>query len=354
MGLTQLDSVNNDAKTNDNVQEIIINELLASAWHAIETGKLVNDIAQTFSNFYDDKDVKSAYEELNAYLALCDPSSTLTRRSASKDKTEARTKDITKIVDVLHEMDWKGKTFPLLVRDISKICHVYGSLRDELQMRGEMQQLSTRIFAVETLCKTINDISAKLETVVNAVQSPGNSKSQDYSGALKHNLSNLNAQKLQKPGRPEKTTTSPPFQLVLANHPVPEKEASPQTPPSPSWKVIAPRKRKPPVLGKDNCDTLRASQVQPVKLFVSRCHTETTAEALTAHLESKWSWKVLGVENMNTKFDTYKSFKVILSKEAKEIPEYLDPDKWPQNWFVRRFFEKRVGHDERKKVFSTL
>lgn len=333
-----------------NEKKLIVNELLASAWHAIQGGKLTPDIAQTFAFYYDDKEVKLAYEEMNTWISACDLNrDLLPRRSASKDKSEARQKDIVKIIDVIRDIDWQNKDIPFLVAGIGRICTVYGSLRDEIQSRGEMQRLAAKVNALEVVCQTLTGLSGKIEKLTETLDS---SKASTSVPAYRDILTSTVIQPemplipIAANAKPKQSFTGK--RLNIKNIiPSPIKDtAFIAEPPSPSWRVQMPRKKQPPkrkiqIFGNDECELLKSSQMKPIKIFVTRCHVDATADLIKNHLETKWTWEVLNVEQMNTRYDSYRSFKITLNGSGKEPGEFLDPSKWPKNWFVRKFFEVR-------------
>lgn len=148
---------------------LIVNELLASATHAIDTGKLTTDIVPSFVLFYDDLEVKSAHEVLSSHISRSELKVKLSTRSRKIDKEEAKSTDIKNIIDALRLIDWADQKVPFVVSDISRICHVYGALRDEIQMRSEMPRINQRLLSLEKLLQGIPNITSRIDTAITAI-----------------------------------------------------------------------------------------------------------------------------------------------------------------------------------------
>lgn len=352
----------------------IVNELLSSANHAINTGKLTLEIVDTFSVFYDHVEVKDAYEAFGDYVSNSHPGIKWSRSSKVRDKNEARTNDLVKIIDQMRLLDWQQTPMPFVSCDLNRICSVFGSLRDEIQMRGELQRMESRMNALEVLCNKLPNLSEKLDLISkkidqsNSFHAPntadGDSKPTQNTipnSTTKVNVNLVDSLEVSAPtdeacglrGDEKRVTVGTCLQnLILPVQPSNENESfhTPgEEPPSPSWKTHTNRRKRDtpsskPVkrglcFGKNECD-LMSADFQPGKIFVSRCHVNTTAEMLQQYLQQKWNWKILNVKSINVKFDTYKSFLIILDKASKDIDQFLVPDFWPKGWVIREWTMK--------------
>lgn len=336
--------------------QLIIDELLASGVHAINTGKLTVDITPSFSLFYDDKAVKAAHEKLKNYISSRPDLKNikLSTKSRKVDKNEAKSTDLTNIIDALRSIDWTGRILPFVVADISQICKVYGGLRDEIQLRDEVSQMKTRLENLEKILPNLRDVSTKVDTIVNNIKHlENNENKQATSKPLFREIVITTGQKentnRKNQRKPQTDTKQPP------PHSHSQDEVR-LTPPSPSWKVVTTRKRpkKHPLVGMEESDQLKSSEIRPIKLFVTRCHADTTGDSMQQYLENKRQWSVLAVEQVKTRFNTYSSWKVILNKCDLARSEIMKPENWPKGVMVSPFFVKRnVGTFNRENSVKT-
>lgn len=323
-------------------ESLVINELLASAAHAIDTGKLTTDIVPSFALFYDDNIVKSAHEALSSYLIRNDLKCVkLPSRSRKIDKDDAKTTDIRNMIEALRLIDWQDKKPPFVVSDISRICHVYGALRDEVQMRSEMLRMNQRLSSLEKLLKSIPSLTTRIDTAI-SVMKPTPPPTPTLSPFISMPGGNF-----QKPTYKDKVVVNAPKagqHVKISNENDDDKIA---TPPSPSWRVAAPRRqqktKKPPVVGLDDNSGLLSSDVRPCKLFATRFHPDTKAEEMTNYLEKNRGWKVIAVEQLKTKYDSYSSWKLIVNKSGMDKTEIMKPENWPKGVLVRPFLISRKG-----------
>lgn len=163
-----LDDNSSDSGVTDH---LIVNEFLTSVKHAIDTGKSASDIAPSFVLFYKDADIKSAHEALTLYIGTLDNLNVkLSARSRKIDKEDAKLTDVKNIVEAIRQIDWKGVKFPFVASEITKVCFVYGNLRDKLQMRSEMHRINTRLTNLEDLLKSIPSLGNRIDSVINSIK----------------------------------------------------------------------------------------------------------------------------------------------------------------------------------------
>jgi len=328
----------------------IINELLASACHAITTSKTDEQIATSFALFYDDDSVKEAYDKLKIFYSL-------PRRCQKKDRVEARIKDVSEIVNALREIDWTAKNVQFLVSDISKICYVHGGLGDEIQMRDELQQVKRRLSAMEEQVSINADMNSKvnqiLETVNRLKDAPNTST---YSDVLKNVKSTPPLDFVRNKRQVEPVIKRPnAFQSMnpFMRDPNESRKATHfqnHSTPTEQWTEVKRKKHvKKKVHVTGNCDDdtgewmIKSSCTRPLKLFVSRCEEKTTTDELKSFLTGKHKWNVMNVDKLNTRFGTYSSFKVTLNRKDASISDFLKPEMWPSGIMVRLFLTKRWG-----------
>lgn len=321
------------------IDRLIINELLTSAKYAIDTGKTASDIAPTFALFYKDAVIKSAHETLGLYLGTqSNLNVRLPTRSRKIDKDDAKSTDLKNIVEAIRQIDWTGAKFPFVASDISQVCHVYGNLRDEVQMRSEMQRISNRLSNLEELLKSIPNIAQRIDAVMSTVKltppttpsvvcSTDESNLQIPSTSYKDKLTAKALTPLQEPKDTQvhpkinKGPLLPPWQTVMSKRKSKKKDKC--------------------VVGMDESSDLLCSEVRPLKLFVTRCHAELKSEKLHDYLTKNRKLNIISIEKMKTRFDTYSSWKVVLNKMAHDRTEILKPENWPKNIIVRPFLQNR-------------
>lgn len=145
-------------------------------------------------------------------------------------------------------------------------------------------------------------------------------------------------------GKPAKDAVSIPVKTVNRSKHQRQRKSVGQHPPSPSWKLVShqrQRKRKQPVVGSDECDDIKSTNIRPLKLFVTRCDTGTTADNMKTFMEDKRKWPVMSVEPIKTKFNTYSSWKVVLDRNQVQKSEVLTAANWPKGVMVRPYIMKR-------------
>lgn len=333
-------SDDNCSDAGNETDNLIINELLTSIKHAIDTGKSANDIAPSFVLFYKDAVIKSAHEALASYLGTVETLNVkLPTRSRKIDKDDAKSTDVKNIVEVVRQIDWKGLNFPFVASDITQVCFVYGNLRDEVQMRSEMQRINSRLSNLEELLKAIPSLSNRIDTAVNAFKltpptTPNlgvpvvgsNFKTPGFSYKDKLTSNNANTADVDAQIKSVRIDNGAP---------------SPQTP----WKTVVTKKRSKKkvqcVVGQDESSGLLSSEVRPLKLFVTRCHAEMKKEQLHEYLSNNRELKVISIDKMKTRFDTYSSWKVVINRAENDKTDIMKPEKWPKNTIVRPFLQSR-------------
>ncbi len=217
-------------------ETLVINELLASAKHAIDTGKLTTDIVPSFVLFYDDNSVKSAHEALASFLIKKDMKSVkLSSRSLKVDKDDAKSTDIRNMVEVLRLIDWEDKKVPFVVSDISQICHVYGAIRDEIQMRSEMLRMNQRLSSLEKLLQNMPSLTTRIDTAISAMK-PTPPPTPTFPPLISMGSGNFKTPYKDKLILKAQETQQ--HKLNLSEN----ASDSVATPPSPSWRVAAPRR----------------------------------------------------------------------------------------------------------------
>jgi len=112
---------------------------------------------------------------------------------------------------------------------------------------------------------------------------------------------------------------------------------------SDNWHFVTRKKPKKPIVvkgaAKSTIKTVKAVHVS--SFFLSRCEPETTCEEIKTNLETQNSWSVKEVSKMNTRFNTYASFRVDIIRNGEHSENsYMKPDHWPADSLVKRFNRK--------------
>lgn len=121
------------------------------------------------------------------------------------------------------------------------------------------------------------------------------------------------------------------------------------TPPSPSWRTVVTKrqhKKKQPVVGNDDSSGLLSTDIRPLKLFVTRFHPDTKSEDMTNYLQNSKGWKLISIDKLKTKYDSYSSWKIVLNKSGLEKSEILKPENWPKGVLVRPFLINRLNKEQ--------
>jgi len=84
-------------------------------------------------------------------------------------------------------------------------------------------------------------------------------------------------------------------------------------------------------------DSIQSSCVRPLKLFVTRCDVNATPERLQNELVERNKWDIMNVESLKTRFDNYKSFKLVINRANAPVTDFLRPECWPKGLMVREF-----------------
>lgn len=343
-----------EAVTGDETDEFVVDELLASCWFALDTGKTIPEIEASFGNYYQKETVNEAYEKLAGFLSTVPDWKIKLPRKSSKKET-----DIKNVVEVVRLMDSQNKGNPFVAKDLSKVCRVYGGLGEEIQLRDEVHRVTVRLVEVEQLLKGLVGINERMDNITAALLPLRNLK-----------ISEIPTAPATPAEGPPQRPVNLPFNAIVKGvdmNPATEKvsepvgnemssgetcetnDLGPSSPISPSWQQAVKRqtrrkqqqqKKNLVVVGSTTSQRIQASGVRPVHMFVSRCHTKTTKEDISAFLEEK-SLKPIGVEPIKTKFDTYSSWKVTFNKLAVKKQEVMKAENWPQGVMVREYIPKR-------------
>ena len=96
---------------------------------------------------------------------------------------------------------------------------------------------------------------------------------------------------------------------------------------------------KRPVIGtRLHGNTLKVSSGRFISIFVSRLDPSVSCDALSAYIHHVHSIDA-NCEKLITKYNTYASFKVNVT--CNDMSTFLDPDKWPQGVYLRKFFNNK-------------
>ncbi len=320
-------------------QKIIVNELLASAKHAIITAKTKTEIELAFSKFYGEAAIIEAKKVL-VNLALVPPK--ITRKV---DKA----KEIGQIIDCLQQTDWKGINTNFAAVDLERICKVSSGIGDEMQFRMEIIELRNKF---ETLTSEVEKINKLTDVVTKASENIQNANSIKHNGGLfyssvvSRNVRKAPDQDLQR--RP----SSPPLtqKIALQNHNVPVKTPEEEAPHNSTlvnegFTLVNHKKRKSKIIqGK-----ALSSHVKSVPrsrtgiLFATRFDPETTPDDVAKMVEQNnlLTHTLIKAEELTTKHNSYKSFKLVFDLKEMPLSQFLrdieDPNKWASGLLVRPF-----------------
>ena len=103
--------------------------------------------------------------------------------------------------------------------------------------------------------------------------------------------------------------------------------------------LVTPR-RKSSVIGTGRTTNITAITKRPFNLFISRVSPDTTSDDIMYHARRLVPNANIECVPLNTRFPTYKSFKLTVVTES--IDRLLDPSNWPTGILVRKSFKPRV------------
>jgi hypothetical protein len=101
---------------------------------------------------------------------------------------------------------------------------------------------------------------------------------------------------------------------------------------------VLPRRRN-QTIGRSTVGTLQGAGTRTADYFVTRLNPETSVEQLITHLRSVCGAHGVSVEKLPTRFSSYSSFKVTISRSFNSA--MFDSDNWPENVLVRKYFAQR-------------
>ncbi len=82
--------------------------------------------------------------------------------------------------------------------------------------------------------------------------------------------------------------------------------------------------------------------VRPMDLFIGRCEPSMKTENVINHCKDVCNINVLNCEELKTKSLRFKSFKISVSFDERNI--LLDPKLWDEGIIIRKFYTPRVNH----------
>ncbi len=333
-----------DENPADEPTQFIVNELLASAAHALLSGKTPDDIAQTFALFYDENAIRAARDALEKINIL-----ELPHRSRRKDfsKLEVKVKEIKDVVDSIVKYDATAKTFPFVATNFNQICHVDGGLSDSLQMRHDIHKLQTRLLELEKICGGLTNIHDTVDKLVKTV-STNQVKSSTYRDAaaptapkVPQNIPLIKSSENRVGNILPTSMTTP--EITAASTPV-ENSASHNVNRVKDWTTVHKKRKRPKLtVGQADSQFVSESQVRPLRVYLSRFKKGTEVEHVKQCLTNELNWELINVESLNSKSVTFDSFKVTVNRNGKSISECLKPDLWPKGVIFRLFHEPISG-----------
>jgi len=113
-----------------------------------------------------------------------------------------------------------------------------------------------------------------------------------------------------------------------------------------NWQYVSHKKwnskSRSPIVGAAKSAIQAVKVVKTSSVFITRCQPETTCDDIKAYLINERQWNIKGVQSVNTKYQTYRSFRVdILRADNTPESEYLKPAHWPENTLIARFNRPR-------------
>jgi len=349
---------------------LVVNELLASAQHAILTGKLTDEISETFNYFYNDADVHEARKILYAVVE---------KRLTTHKGDDAKKKDIADILSILRNKDQQVKITSFGVLDLSKCCRVFSAIGDEIQLRSEISELRIKFAELSTAFQDIKRMTTAIETMSTEIASPSTAASiKNMSVAFRSLQSGSNASNTVQIKRPT--------YLSVANEGTRRRHVTgasrPRTPVSPTisqkvamqseqkveeeihdfdnpdvnnddkWQTARrrrPRPRQKIILGNAEDTGIRAADRRPREglLFLSRVVAGTSAADVENMIKSKiHDYKLRDVETWNAKHNSYSSFKISFEIGEKSLKAFFNDiitaDRWPAGVLIKPFGLKRM------------
>ncbi len=344
-------------------KKITVNELLASAQHAIITGKTKIEIEVTFSKFYSEATINKARGAL-VNLALLPPK--ITRKT---DKT----KELSQIIDCLQKTDWQGANVNFAAIDLGQICSVSSGIGDEMQFRMEIRELRNKF---ETLANEVGQLNKLTDVDTTAAE---NIKNAGRGCPEQVNLFSAVVAGKNTRIPSQRRLVSPPLtqQVALRNYqsdlptPSPEDEVNDITKnfrTDDDFITVKRKKRTKPkiVQGKAPSNLIKTVPKARVgMLFATRFAPETKTDDIMKMVEQNDSntHTLLKVEELPAKHNSYKSFKLCFDLQNLPLSQFLrsmeDPNKWAEGVFIRPFRITRqsdqmwAGKGSAKKINST-
>jgi len=216
-----------------------VNELLASAQHAILGARTVDEIVAAFFKVYDDAMIQDAQLKLTqlGYLG----------KRSERRGTAARERDITEIIKCMQKIDWMGKSHKFAAIDLDKVCRVPAGLGDELVLRAEMQDLKLKFQDLTSAFEDVKQLSVKVsksaDEVVSAIEKIHEPRKQQPTSAYsKPPLLNISASQrgCSDPGGSSRPETPLYSQIMALKYN--QQESGTETPEQKAdWKVVSSR-----------------------------------------------------------------------------------------------------------------
>lgn len=340
----------------DNPQPII-NELLASAIHAIITAKLNPEIVAAFTRFYDGDKINQAK---NCLMDL----ELIPRRSLRQLKDqEAREKSILEIIQSLRKTDWQGNDQQFAAVDLGAICRVPSALGDEIQLRSEVDDLKRKF---EDLTAAFEEVKHARLTVERAIETVVS-----YQNSTNEHETSTQAPDSQIMHLPNNIAAPPPVRsespilysqiAALARHATSEQQTTTVKQDNDGFTKVTRRrtlhgkaKHNVVVGGLSNSQIKSVAKKRLATVFMTRCSPESDEFHIQQHaIEHIIHYPLLKVEPLKTKADTYKSFKLIFDLREDSLSNFfrqtLIPTLWPSGALVKPFSQRKPSaHDKPK------
>lgn len=220
---------------------------------------------------------------------------------------------------------------------------------DSLELQQELRDLKKAVKSLQFTHEITYAETAKAERVISSMPRNVRTASEsDVDERRKTSAKSTNrapakaAQNFTKvaatPGTSNQAT-SVHKQLQGADYQVADAVSKPNT----DWQTVGPRKKVSCSIGSRSGCRLKcvSPPTRRTDLFISRLHPKTTIVDVNDFIKDALSCEA-DIIKLNTKFDSYASFKVSLIQDAIRGKDVFSPLLWPEGCLVRKFFAKRT------------
>ena len=317
------------------------------------------ELIRSCTYFYDQATVERSKATIYDLLNVAAPNR---RGSKTKSKSQADIEDILAAFDTGERDNFSWPCFvsngpydlpPTL--GFFRIADTLQGLHDEIaQLKEQVKVLSTQKSSPDAnaLKEIRDDLQyikssmrktpqiSEIEAPVPAVAGPSTAQLTSQNGNFIRDTPSF-AEKAAAPAvidKAPKDQSRPPRRSSVKKPPAPKED-----PKTVQYTVVTNKRKYTKVIGNGKNNIFFSGTERLVDLYIGGCKTETTPQNILDHCKHELEVIAKDCTELKSNYNYYKAFK--LKIRLQDRPKLLNPDHWPEDTFVNKFYKPRTSSD---------